>query len=617
MEISMDYDNIARRLIEEIGGKENIISVMHCATRLRILLKDSGKCNKKAVKEISGVKGVYAGREQIQVIFGTGIVDRVYEAFLACSGVREMTDDEARQMAGLGMHPFSMFIKIIGDIFVPIIPAIVASGFLMGVMEALKFMVNNGFLSMNTSNSIYQFADLFSNVAYTFLPILIAFSAAKVFGANQYLGAVIGMIMIHPDLQNAWTVAENGVERTQSVFFGLWHINMVGYQGHVIPVVIAVFMLSRIEKFLHKHVPAMIDLFVTPLVSVFVTGYITLAAVGPVFVWVENNILDGIQWVMTLPFGLGNLLIGGIYAVTVVFGIHHMYNLIDLGQLAKYGQTHWLSLASAANMAQGAAALAVGLKTKDRQLKAVAMPSALSACLGITEPAIFGVNLRFGKPFIAGCIGGGCGAMYASIKGIGASGTGVTGIFGILLHLADPVNYIIAMGIAMIVAFVLTWLFGFQDGKEEGILVFAPVEGKVVAMSEVEDKMLASEVLGKGVAILPKKGRVVAPFDGQVCVLSHTKHAIGLIGKQGVELLIHVGIDTVTLNGVGFRAYVKEGDTVKQGQLLLEFDIDTIQAAGLKTTTPIIVSNTRAYSKVQMVAGGTCRIGQMLLKIVE
>ena len=311
----------------------------------------------------------------------------------------ESSKEELKKVAASRANPVQRLIKTLGDIFVPIIPAIVASGFLMGIMEALNFMVNNGFLNIDTSGSIYTFAQLFSNTAYTFLPILIAYSGAKVFGANPYLGAVIGMIMIHPNLQNAWTVATEGVKATQKVWFGLYSIDMVGYQGHVIPVIIAVWVLAQIEKRLHKVVPAMFDLFVTPLVSVFVTGYLTLSIIGPIFVTVENGLLNGIQWLIALPFGIGSFIMGAFYAPTVVAGVHHMYTIIDLGQLSKFGVTYWLPLASAANIAQGGATLAVALKTKDKKIKSMAVPSALSACMGITEPAIFGVNLRFGKPF--------------------------------------------------------------------------------------------------------------------------------------------------------------------------------------------------------------------------
>lgn len=459
----MDYKKTAEGIYQSIGGKENLISAAHCATRLRLVIGDNEKVDKKAVEETDGVKGVFFASGQMQIILGTGVVNKVYEEFIKIAGIEESSKEEVKQAAASKQNKFQQFIKTLGDVFVPIIPAIVASGFLMGIMESLNFMVNNGFLNIDTNSSLYVFAGLFSNTAYVFLPILIAFSAAKVFGGNPFLGAVIGMIMLHPDLQNAWTVASSGVLKTQPVWFGLYSIDMVAYQGHVIPVVIAVWVMSQIEKWLHKVVPSMVDLFVTPLVSVFITGYLTLSVIGPVFVFLENSLLDGIQWLITLPFGIGGFLMGGAYSTTVVSGIHHMYTLIDLGQLAKFGLTYWLPLASAANVAQGAAALAVGIKTKNQKIKALALPSSLSAFLGITEPAIFGVNLRFGKPFVAGAAGGACGALYASIVGLGASGTGVTGIFGILLHLHAPVHYLITIGIAAGVAFALTWVLGWKE----------------------------------------------------------------------------------------------------------------------------------------------------------
>ena len=445
----MDYRKTAQEILGYVGGSKNIVSAAHCATRLRLVIADNSKADKEAIENVDGVKGVFEASGQLQIILGTGTVNKVFDEFIAIAGITASTKAEAKEAATEKQNWFMKAIKLLGDIFVPIIPAIVASGFLMGIMNALDFMNANGFLAIDTSSSIYVFANLFSNIAYTFLQILIAFSAAKAFGANQYLGAVIGMIMIHPSLQNAYTVATEGVQQTQSVFFGLYHIDMVGYQGHVIPVIIAVWILSVLEKKLHKVVPAALDLFVTPLVSVFVTGYLTLSIVGPIFVWGENAILGAIQWMLTLPLGLGSLIMGGLYAPTVVTGIHQMYTAIDIGQLAKYGVTYWLPLASAANVAQGAAALAVGVKSKDQKIKSLALPSSLSAFMGITEPAIFGVNLRFFKPFIAGCIGGGCGALYASLVHLGAKGTGVTGIFGILLCLNQPLQYIIEMAISV------------------------------------------------------------------------------------------------------------------------------------------------------------------------
>ena len=463
----MDYQKAAQQVLENVGGASNIVSAAHCATRLRLVIADNSLVNKKELENAEGAKGVFEAQGQLQIIFGTGVVNKVYEEFTKQAGISEASKEEVKQVAAARAPWYQRAIKTLGDIFVPIIPAIVASGFLMGLMEALNFMVNNGFVNMDTSGSIYVFAKLFSNTAYVFLPILIAFSAAKVFGGNPFLGAVIGMIMIHPDLQNAWTVS-SGVEVMQPVFGGLYSVPLVGYQGHVIPVIIAVWVMCQIEKRLHKIVPAMIDLFVTPLVSVFVTGYLTLAVIGPIFTSIENSIIGGVQWLLTLPFGVGSFIMGGLYAITVVAGIHHMYTLIDLGQLARYGFTYWLPLASAANVGQGGAALAVALKTRDAKIKSMALPSALSACMGITEPAIFGVNLRFMTPFVGGLAGGACGALYASIVGLGATGTGVTGIFGLLLHLHMPMQYLLMMAISFGVSFAVTWVFWKpeQTGKE-------------------------------------------------------------------------------------------------------------------------------------------------------
>ena len=609
----MDYRKVAEQIYEKVGKKENLVSAAHCATRLRLVIADNNKCDSKAVEEIEGVKGVFFASGQLQIILGTGTVNKVYDEFLQVSGLSAATKAEVKQAAAAQQNIFKRAIKTLGDIFVPIIPAIVASGFLMGIMEALNFMVNNGFLALDTSSSIFVFANLFSNVAYVFLPILIAYSAAKAFGGNPYLGAVIGMLMIHPNLQNAWTVATEGVQVKQSVWFGLYEIDLIGYQGHVIPVIIAVWVMCFIEKKLHKIVPEMFDLFVTPLVSVFVTGYLTYSVIGPLFVVVENGIIDGIQWLIALPLGIGSFLMGALYAPTVVGGIHHMYTIIDVGQLAKYGVTYWLPLASAANLAQGAATLAVAVKTKNARTKSMALPSAFSAFMGITEPAIFGVNMRYFKPFVCGCIGGACGALFASITQLGASGTGVTGLFGVLLCLNMPAQYILMMAISIGVSFTLTWIFGYKDEEpqaqsasgntaaaEEPAIeetaqenaekaVFAPIQGNVIPRENIPDETFASGVLGDGVGIEPETGEVVAPFDGEISMFFDTKHAIGLVSDDGVEILIHVGVNTVELQGKHFTPLKQSGDKVKAGDRLLEFDMDAIKAAGYDLTTAVLV----------------------------
>lgn len=645
----MDYRKTAQEILDKVGGSKNIVSAAHCATRLRLVIADNSKADKTAIENVEGVKGVFEASGQLQIILGTGTVNKVFDEFISIAGITASSKAEAKEAAAQKQNVFMRAIKLLGDIFVPIIPAIVASGFLMGIMNSLDFMINNGFLNMDTSSSIYVFANLFSNTAYTFLQILIAFSAAKAFGANPYLGAVIGMIMINPSLQNAYTVATEGVQQTQSVFFGLYDIDMVGYQGHVIPVVIAVWLLSVIEKKLHKIVPEVLDLFVTPLVSVFVTGYLTLSIIGPVFVWAENAILDGIQWLLTLPFGLGSLVMGALYAPTVVTGIHQMYTAIDIGQIAQYGVTYWLPLASAANIAQGAAALAVALKSKDKKIKSLALPSSLSAFMGITEPAIFGVNLRFFKPFIAGCIGGGCGALYASIVHLGAKGTGVTGIFGILLCLDSPVQYLIEMVIAVGVAFAISFILykdqapqaaaagsgsaqaeipasTAQDGTEKTAsaetkeeigkeILGSPVNGNAVPLSEVSDETFASEMLGTTVAVEPSDGKIIAPCDGEVINIFETGHAVCMTTRAGGELLIHVGVDTVKLEGKGFTRKVSDGAKVHAGDVLIEADLDTIKAAGYPATTMFILTNADQFGRVEKAEPGEISAGSRIMEI--
>ena len=633
----MDYKKAAAETIQYIGGKDNIVSAAHCATRLRLVIADNTKVNKEALEDAEGVKGVFEASGQLQIIFGTGVVNKVYDEFIAIAGITAASKEEVKQAAASKANPFQRFIKTLGDIFVPIIPAIVASGFLMGIMESLNFLINNGYIHMSNESSLFVLASMFSNTAYVFLPVLIGFSGAKVFGGNPFLGGVIGMIMVHPNLQNAWTMT-GGVNEYLDVF-GLWKVPLVGYQGHVISVIIAVFVMANIEKWLHKRVPAMLDLFVTPLVSVFVTGFLTMTMIGPAFNIVESSIINGIQTLISLPFGIGSLVMGALYAPTVVTGIHHMYTIIDLGQIKEFGCTYWLPLASSANIAQGAAALAVALKTRDQKLKAMALPSSLSAFMGITEPAIFGVNLRFFRPFVCACIGGGCGAMFASITSLGATGTGVTGIFGILLCLNAPVKYILMFAISAGVAFVLSWMFGYKNAPQtangapetteetletapvftepkevQGELnILSPMQGKAVSLADTGDDTFAAEILGKGAAIEPSEGKVYAPFDATVETLMG--HAVGLTGENGVEMLIHIGIDTVQLDGKHYTPHCTEGQHVKAGDLLMEFDMAAIRAEGFKTITPVIVTNADDYADVLTHIGKQTKAGETLLTV--
>lgn len=615
----MDYGKAAKEVYENIGGRENIVSAAHCATRLRLVIADNKKCSKEALEEIDGVKGVFEAAGQLQIIFGTGTVNKVYDEFIKLAGISESSKDEVKQAAAQKQNPFKRAIKTLGDIFVPIIPAIVASGLLMGLLEGLA----NVWPAM-TDSGTYTIIHLFSNAAFVFLPILIAVSAARTFGGNIFLGAVIGMIMIHTDLLNAWSVAGMDPSEipTATAWFGLYDINLVGYQGHVIPVVIAVWLMSVIEKKLHKIVPEIIDLFVTPLVTVLVTGYLTLTVIGPVFSTIENYVLAGAQALIAVPFGIGGCIIGAAYAPTVVAGVHHMYNALEAGLLSSTGLNTWMPLATAANVAQGAAALALAVKTKNKKTKSVALPASLSAFLGITEPAIFGVNIRYMKPFIAGCIGGACGGLIAGLFGVGATAYGITGIFGFLITTDYAFQYALVMLVSFAVAFIVSWIL-YREPKEETPkasspapaleaepetpevkpnTLYSPMEGQAIPMSEVPDGTFAAEVLGKGMAVIPESGKVVSPVNGTVATVFDTKHAIGLLSDDGVEILIHVGINTVEMNGEPFTVHVSDGDTIKAGQLLLTADLEKIKAAGYNTTTPMIVTNSDNYDDVLMTA---------------
>ena len=624
----MDYRKCDQEIFQHVGGRENLVSAAHCATRLRLVIADNSKLDMKALEQVDGVKGVFSNAGQLQLILGTGTANKVYDEFLAVSGMTAATKEEVKAAAAARQPLPKRMVKALGDVFVPILPAIVASGLIMGLLEGLckawPALANSG---------TYTIFHLFSNAAFVFLPILVAVSAARVFGGNIFLGAVIGMIMIHTDLINAWSVADyvaNGTPiPTAEVWFGLYDINLTGYQGHVLPVIIAVWIMCQIEKRLHKIVPEMLDLFITPLVTVCATGYLTLTIFGPVFSTVENWVLAGVQMLITIPFGIGAAIMGAIYPLTVVCGVHHMYNVIEAGMLSSVGLNTWMPIASAANFAQGAACLAVALKTRDRKTKALALPSAMSAALGITEPAIFGVNLRLVKPLVAGMIGGAAGSVVGAMFHIGATAYGVTGLFGFLTTTDYAIPYALELAVSFAVAFAVSWVLYKEERKEEAEqpqpaqeetpaleckpgVVYCPVEGTVIPMEQIPDETFAAGVLGDGCGVQPAVGRVVAPFDGEVTTVAESKHAIGLASPDGMELLIHVGINTVEMNGEGFVLHCAEGDQVKAGQLLLEFDIDRIKQGGYSTTTAVLVTNSEDLGPVTVEVGARSALAPIL-----
>ena len=564
---------------------------------------------------------MFESNGQLQLIIGTGTVNKVYDEFLDITGVAAASKEEAKAAAAAKQPWYIRLLKPIGDVFVPILPAIVASGLMMGLVEALAKIPGLGF----GDSDWFAFLDMVANTAFAYLPVIVAISAARVFGGNIFLGAVIGLLMIHSALTNGWNAA-NGydvwylfghIKITDGYTLG--QINQLGYQGHVIPVMLAVLFMSKIEGWLHKHVPEMLDLFVTPLTTVLVTGLVTFTIIGPIFSTLETMVLAGAEKLVANP--IGSCIMGAIYPATVVMGLHHMYNVIEAGMLASKGLNTWMPIASAANFAQFGACLAVGLRSKNNKTKAVAIPSSMSAALGITEPAIFGVNMRFMKPFVAGMIGGAAGALVAAFMGIGASAYGVTGIPG-YLTINNALLYTIVLAISGGLAFFITTVIFKEDEPKKAAAapakpaidvnaqpvvievgndkIVAPSKGALVKQEDIPDETFASGVLGAGLGITPEIGVVVAPCDGTISTVAESKHAIGISTESGLELLIHVGVDTVKMNGDGFKPAVAEGDTVKKGDLLLNFDIDKIKKAGYADTVVFLLTNSDDFNDVKV-----------------
>ena len=609
--MALDYRKCAEEIVSHIGGAENVATAAHCATRLRLVIADNGKVDKKALENVEGVKGMFESNGQLQLIIGTGTVNKVYDEFLAVTGLSAASKDDAKKAAVAQMPLWKRLLKTPGDVFVPILPAIVASGLMMGLVEALGKAIP-GF----GETDWYNWLDMVANTAFAYLPVIVAISSARVFGGNIFLGAVVGLMMIHSNLINAWAVGTaESIPTWQLLFF---NVKRVGYQGHVIPVIIAVWLMCMIEKWLHKHVPEMLDLFVTPLTTVLITAFVTFTIIGPIFSTFETYVLAGAKLLITVGFGIGSMIMGAIYPITVVMGLHHMYNVIEAGMIAETGKNIWMPIASAANFAQFGACLAVAVKSRSNRTKAVALPSSLSASLGITEPAIFGVNFRFMKPFVFGMIGGAAGAWFGAISKIGATTYGVTGIPGLLAIDNIPV-YVIMLAIAAGVAFALTFVLWKEETDDAPAAAPAPAEeempdivntsvircsageigqpvaGKVIPYDEIPDPTFASGALGVGIGVEPDEETVYAPMDGTISSVAESKHAIGISGAGDMELLIHVGVDTVEMNGDGFRPLVSEGDTVKKGQKILTFSKAKIKAAGHPDTVVVLLTNSDDY----------------------
>ncbi|CAN2924709.1 sucrose-specific PTS transporter subunit IIBC [Streptococcus dysgalactiae] len=623
----MDNCQIATEVIEALGGRENVRSVAHCATRLRVMVHDEGRIDKEKAEAIDKVKGAFFNSGQYQMIFGTGTVNKIYDEVVALGLPTSSTSEQKAEATKQG-NVFQRAIRTFGDVFVPIIPAIVATGLFMGVRGLVtQPAIMDLFGVHEYGENFLMYTRILTDTAFVYLPALVAWSAFRVFGGNPIIGIVLGLMLVSNELPNAWVVASGGDVKPLT-FFGF--VLVVGYQGTVLPAFFVGLVGAKLEKWLHKRVPEALDLLVTPFLTFAIMSALGLFIIGPVFHSLENLVLAGTQAVLHLPFGIAGLIVGGIQQLIVVTGIHHIFNFLEAQLIANTGKDPFNAYLTAATAAQAGATLAVAVKTKSTKLKGLAFPSTLSALLGITEPAIFGVNLRYPKVFVSGLIGGALGGWVAGLFGIAGTGFGITVLPGTLLYLnGQLLQYLVTMLVGLGVAFAMAYTWGYQDRETLPLpavevdqtpdqpalseeTLYSPLNGTVVDLAAVSDPVFSSGAMGQGLAIKPEDNTLYSPVDGKVEIVFETGHAYAITSTQGAEILLHIGIETVSMAGDGFVSLVTAGQMVKKGDLLGQFDSTKIAQAGLDDTTMIIVTNSNDYHNINLLAQGKVAVGDQL-----
>ena len=658
------------RIVQAVGGKENIEAATHCVTRLRFALADESKVDAQALEENALVKGHFSSQGQFQVIIGPGLVDQVYDEMMKLTGGSRASKDDVKTLASKKQNPLQRAIKMLADIFIPILPAIVMAGLLLGLNNILAgpdiFYEGQSLIEVYPQwADVASIINLIASTAFSFLPVLIGWSAVKQFGGSPLLGIVLGLILVNPELLSAYNYANATLEGTVPVWnlFG-FEVEKIGYQGQVLPVLVSAYILAKIEGFLNKRVRDSIKLLVVAPVALLVTGFLAFTVVGPVTFSIGNLITNGLVGIFDSFSALGGLIYGGLYALLVITGFHHTFLAVDIQLIGSQGGTFLWPMLALSNIAQGAAALAMMFILKDQKAKGLAATSSVSAFLGVTEPAIFGVNIRYRYPFIFGMIGSGIAGVLLAMNNVLASSIGVGGIPGFLSIFPNQWGiFFLGMLIVIVVSFTGTLLYGklrmsreqtksenassgvavnneqaaageamdvrtdnnldveqnaanSNTQKRSEMTIAAPLSGKVVPLSEVPDPAFAQKQMGDGVAIIPEEGKVYAPFKGTVEHVTKTKHAMILSDTEGFQVLIHVGIDTVSLKGNGFTTHVESGMSVSEGQLLLEFDKEAIEKAGLPIITPIIIPDGQEPSPIiEELASGIIESSAPLLKV--
>ena len=654
----MDHKSVAQRVLKDVGGVGNIVAAAHCATRLRLVLKNQDKVDQAAIDNDEDLKGSFLNAGQFQIIVGPGDVNEVHK-YLIAAGAPEASKDDLKSIAAKQSSIVSRFIKTIADIFVPLIPVLVGGGMLMAlnnVLTSTDIFGPQSFIEMHPEwEGFADIVNLLSAAPFAFLPVLVGFSATKVFGGNPYLGMTMGAAMVSPALMNGYSVAKSlaGVEGSDPMqywnLFGL-QVQQAGYQGTVLPIMLVAFILANIEKFFHKILKGTIDFIFTPTLTILITGFLTFLLVGPPMFQAGTWLGESINWLYTVAGPLGGLIFGTFYAFIVMTGMHQAFPPIEMSLWATGGSFIFV-VASISNVAQGAAAAGVALTTKNKKIKGIASASAPSAFLGITEPAMFGVNLALRWPFYIAIVSAGIGSMVTSILGIKAGKLGAAGYLGFpsieaTVGAGIP-GFLGCLVLTTVIAFVTSFIWGkkVEAGNTEeaeapaattpvaaaaapstavaaevgeSVEIGSHMVGSVVLLADVKDPTFSSGALGAGTAVEPTEGKLYAPADGKITVAFPTGHAYGLRTEDGLDLLMHIGMDTVELDGKHFEPKVAKGDTVKRGDVIAEFDIPAIKAAGYPLATPMVITNAKkAAASVEDVqaSGASVTNADSLLKV--
>ncbi|WFA87468.1 PTS system trehalose-specific EIIBC component [Paenibacillus amylolyticus] len=658
-------------IVRAVGGKENIEAATHCVTRLRFALYDESKVDTESLDQNDLVKGQFSSQGQFQVVIGPGLVDKVYDEMIQITGGDRSSKDDVKAVAGKKQNPIQRAIKTLSDIFIPILPAIITAGLLLGINNILTgpgiFFDGKSLVDVYPAwKDLASIINTIASTAFTFLPALIGWAAVKRFGGSPLLGIVLGLILVHPDLLSAYGYADavnNGTVPTWNLFG--WEIEKIGYQGQVLPVLVSAYLLAKMEIFLNKRVHDSIKLLVVAPVTLLITGFLAFTIIGPVTFAIANAITSGLIYVYDSYAALGGLIYGGLYALLVITGMHHTFLAVDVQLIGSQGGTFLWPMLALSNIAQGSAALAMMLVLREKKMRGLAATSSVSAFLGVTEPAIFGVNIRYRYPFIFGMIGSAIGGVLLTMNNVQATSIGVGGVPGFLSIFPDKWGvFFIGMAIVLVVPFVLTVLFGRAKLRKEDrsasnetvaepkaatsqsasgvtsstaktdpsqrtrsaaqvgdeavntLEIMAPLTGQAVSLEQVPDPAFAEKQMGEGVAIEPSGNVVVAPFDAQVAHVIKSKHAVILEHASGLQVLIHVGINTVSLKGEGFNMHVEAGEHVKAGQKLLEFDRKVIEDAGYPLITPIIIPDGQdMVERVEVTTGDVTSNQNGVLKV--